>query len=226
MDWKTDRAAARGRNAERYDREAAEDYDSFVGLGTLTAEMRLVLMSDMRDVVTFPQAADVLDVGAGTGAFCSVLAECSLGSITALEPSKAMLSLLESKAELAGVRPVLGFCDGVADRSLFDGSSFDVVASRKAVSSLFDPLVAFRHWHHWLRPGGQVVLIDGLFRRDSWQDAWAEEVDVLPLSAVESMATVPYLLESVGFRVEAVRPTHRWNQTARTPHYIVVASKA
>ncbi|WP_145215577.1 class I SAM-dependent methyltransferase [Planctomycetes bacterium TBK1r] len=225
MQWKADRQAARGRSADRYNSQAAEQYDGVPGLGTLSAEMQSALLADLQHVTTIFENADVLDVGAGTGALCSALTDLPLESITALEPSPSMLERLKTKPELKRVRPIVGSCDHDDDRTLFADSSFDVIASRKVVSSLFDPLVAFRNWHHWLRVGGHVVIIDGLFGRDSYVGDWAEEVDVLPLSTSQSMATVPYLLEAVGFTIEFVDLTHQWNQTARTPHYIVVASK-
>ncbi|QDV47343.1 hypothetical protein Enr13x_72520 [Stieleria neptunia] len=225
MDWKIDRQAARGRCADRYDSQAAEEYDHYIGLGTLSVEMQSDLLTDLQSVYTFPENADVLDVGAGTGALSSALVNLPVGSITALEPSHAMLDRLKAKPELKRVSPIVGCCDHANDRAVFAASSFDVIASRKVVSSLFDPLAAFRNWHHWLRVGGHVVIIDGLFGRDSYIGDWAKEVDVLPLSASQSLATVPYLLETVGFAIESVDLTERWNQTARTPHYMVVASK-
>jgi hypothetical protein len=95
------------------------------------------------------------------------------------------------------------------------------------VNGLFDPLCAFRHWQRWTKPAGVVVVIDGLYGRDGWTGRWAEEVDVLPLSASQSMASTPYLLEACGFVVEAVERMTAVNalSTTRTPRYLVVASK-
>ena len=94
-------------------------------------------------------------------------------------------------------------------------------------NGLFDPLRAFRHWHRWLKPGGSVVAIDGLYGRDAWRGAWEDEIDVLPLSACQTMATVPYLLEAVGFSVRVVQRMGAVNAlpTTRTPRYVVVAER-
>ena len=120
---------------------------------------------------------------------------------------------------------VQGHCDGAEDAERFEPGSFDVVAARQVVNGLYDPLAAFRHWHRWLRPGGAVLVVEGLYGRDGWRGAWEEEIDVLPLSAVQTMATVPYLLESVGFRIEAVERMQAVNalRVTRTPRYVVVA---
>ena len=99
--------------------------------------------------------------------------------------------------------------------------------SRQVVNGLFDPLLAFRHWHRWLKPAGTVVVIDGLYGRDGWAGRWEEEVDALPLSASQSMASTPYLLEACGFRIAAVERMTTVNAlpTTRTPRYVVVAHK-
>ena len=139
-----------------------------------------------------------------------------------------MLERLRRKTELAEIETVMGFCDGPEDRDHFDAGRFDVVVSRQLTNGLFDPLTAFANWHHWLAPDGAVVVMDGLYDRGSWQGDWAREVDVLPLSACQSMAMVPYLLERSGFGVETVSRMAAVDAlpTARTPRYVVVARKA
>ncbi len=94
-------------------------------------------------------------------------------------------------------------------------------------NGLFDPLCAFRHWQTWLRPGGTTVVIDGLYGRDGWTGRWEEEVDVLPLAATQSTATIPYLLEAAGFEIAAVERMAAVSAlpTTRTPRYVVVARK-
>jgi SAM-dependent methyltransferase len=171
--------------------------------------------------------AKVLDVGAGTGMMCSLLRRLPGIELTALEPSAAMLAVLQSKLELANVSAINGFCDEPQDRDRFAADHFDVIVSRQVVNGLFDPLLAFRHWHHWLRPAGTVVVIDGLYGRDGWVGRWEEEVDALPLAASQSMASTPYLLETCGFRIEAVERMATVNTlpTTRTPRYVVVARK-
>jgi hypothetical protein len=54
-----------------------------------------------------------------------------------------------------------------------------------------------------------------------------ESRDQLPLSALRSLATVPYLLEAGGFRVECVQRMATVNalQTTRTPRYVVLARR-
>ena len=120
-----------------------------------------------------------------------------------------------------------GFCDHADDHSLFETGQFDVVASRLLVNCLYDPLAAFRNWHRWLRPKGRVLVMDGLFDRDAWAGKWKGMIDSLPLSACRTTATVPYLLEQVGFEIDWVGPMNETNAlpAARTERYLVAATK-
>ena len=226
-DWQGRREAARGRHAARYDDAESRSYAGIQGLGVLDAAERQACLQDVLAAHPLGPGLDVLDVGAGSGALCSVLAQLPQVTLTALEPSPAMLARLRERPELASVRSVQGHCDQPGDVDLFPAGSFDVVASRQTVNGLHDPLTAFRNWRQWLRPGGVVIAIDGLYGRDAWQGDWAEEVDVLPLAACQSMATVPYLLESVGFRIRTVQRMAAVNllPTTRTPRYVVVAER-
>ena len=170
---------------------------------------------------------EVLDAGSGTGVLCLVLNQIPGLRITALEPSSAMLDLLRARPELQSVSTTQGFCDHADDRLHFRGESFDLIASQQLANCLYDPLAAFRNWHYWLRKGGTVVVLDGLFDRDAWSGAWEGFVDHLPLSACQTMATVPYLLEQTGFWINFVGLMQHTNAlpATQTTRYMVVATK-
>lgn len=195
--WRGSQAASRERYLAKFDAAEAARWATSVAdpdayLGPLAPWLR--------------PGMQVLDAGAGGGTFTAVLARRQDLDITALEPAPAMLAALKARPELAGVHGVLGFCDAPQDRDLFPAGCFGAIASRQLANGLYDPLQAFRNWRHWLKPGGVVLLIDGSFGRDAWQGKWAEEVDELPLSANQSLALLPYLLEQAGFEVVARAP--------------------
>lgn len=225
MSWRGSQADSRERYRCKYDAAEAERYHSLVG--RLTREDEEAYLSDLGEAFPFRAPMDVLDAGSGTGTVCRLLSRMNGLSITALEPAPGMLAKLKSQPELSGVRAVEGFCDSIADRGHFTESEFDVIVSRQLGNGLFDPLAAFENWMHWLKPGGSVVVIDGLYDRSAWSGVWQEEVDVLPLSACRTMALVPYLLERAGFDVESVGLMEAANRlpSTMTTRYLAVARK-
>jgi SAM-dependent methyltransferase len=223
--WRSTQGESRARYLAKFDEAEAERWDATGA--TLGRAEEDAYLSDLARVFAFRPGMAVLDAGAGTGALCTVLAHLPGLAMTALEPAPAMLARLRRRAGLESVVAVQGFCDGPLDRQHFDDSKFDAIVSRQLVNGLFDPLTAFGNWHHWLKPGGAVVVIDGAYGRDAWTGVWQEEIDVLPLSATQSTATVPYLLEAAGFTVEAVRWMDAVNAmpSTKTARYVVVARK-
>ena len=226
VNWRGTQAESRQRYLAKFDAAEVERYDALVG--RLSREDEAAYLSDLKQVFEFRVGMRVLDAGAGTGALSVMLSRLPGLSITALEPAPAMLARLAARSELEGVAAVLGFCDAADDRRLFTESRFDAIVSRQLVNGLFDPLAAFRNWHHWLSPGGAVIVIDGLYGRSAWTGVWQEEVDVFPVAASQSMASTPYLLEAAGFRVSSVRLMAAVNQrpSTRTPRYVVVAKRS
>ena len=184
-------------------------------------------VADLSQHVTFADGMSVLDAGSGTGALCLALVRIPGLRITALEPAVAMTELRQSKPELKHVSSVQGFCDHAEDREHFNSGAFDLVASQLLTNCLYDPIAAFRNWHFWLRDGGTAVVMDGLFDRDAWTGRWDGMADALPLSACRTTATVPYLLEQSGFRVDHAGMMQHTNAlpSTRTQRYMVVATK-
>jgi SAM-dependent methyltransferase len=216
---------SRARYLATYDDAEAAKYDAWIT--ALTDTDHDACVADLTRHVAFSANIDVLDAGSGTGGLCLALVRIAGLCITALEPCIPMTRLLESKPELRSVRTFQGFCDHANDLSHFDAESFDVIASRQLANCLFDPLAAFRNWLVWLRPGGKIVVMDGLFDRDAWTGNWDGVVDMLPLSACRTTATVPYLLEQCGFQIDFTGFMESTNAlpSTRTKRYMVVATK-
>ncbi len=208
-----------------YSPEEAAKYNAWVD-GMSDADHD-ACVADLQGCVKFFESMTVLDAGSGTGALCLALVRVPGLDITALEPSQPMLDVLRARPELRDVKTIQGFCDHADDVSHFGAERFALITSRLLVNNLFDPLAAFRNWKHWLRPGGRVVVMDGLFDRCDWSGEWAGFVDELPLSACRTTATVPYLFEQIGLEVEHVGVMEHTNAmpSTRTQRYMVVARK-
>jgi len=154
----------------------------------------------------------VLDVGSGTGALTRLAARIG-AVVTGLEPSRGMIATAQANAArtLADVTYVQG---DTHEPSTFGQGTFDAIVSRQAVCCFQDPLLAFGNWRRWLKPHGRALVVDGLWERAGWGDSAL--VDRLPLSCVQTTATVPYLMRSAGFRVEQVSILDALNATSRS----------
>ncbi|MDH6627378.1 SAM-dependent methyltransferase [Streptomyces sp. LBL] len=104
--------------------------------------------------------ADVLDLdlGCGTGSL-SLLAAEQGHRVTGVDRSPDMLAL--ARAKLAGRAAV--FLLGDAAEPPVGEERFDVVLVRHVLWTLSDPSRVLRHWRELLRPGGRLVLIEGVW---------------------------------------------------------------
>ncbi|MFE3140196.1 methyltransferase domain-containing protein [Streptomyces scopuliridis] len=100
----------------------------------------------------------VLDLGCGTGSLALLAAERG-HRVTAVDLSARMVGLARSK--LAGTDAEV--LVGDAGRPPVGERTFDVVLARHVLWMLPDPEEALRHWASLLRPGGRLVLIEGVW---------------------------------------------------------------
>ncbi|MFD7289456.1 methyltransferase domain-containing protein [Streptomyces sp. NPDC059863] len=100
----------------------------------------------------------VLDLGCGTGSLALLAAEQG-HQVTAVDLSPRMLGL--AKAKLAGTDAEV--LVGDAGRPPVGERTFDVVLVRHVLWALPDPEETLRHWTSLLRPGGRLVLIEGVW---------------------------------------------------------------
>jgi SAM-dependent methyltransferase len=210
-----------------YDRAAAT-YEADPSHGVAPDEQGLWL-----DLVTSAATLDsrtrVLDVGAGTGALTRIIANAG-AIVTALEPSQGMLDEARKAAAAQPARGCIHFTLGDAhEGDLFASASFDLIVSRQAVCYFADPLRAFANWRDWLTDDGTIIVVDGLWSRNGWGDDAL--VDRLPLSCLQTRATMAYLLEKSGFAITRNTWLDDINQRARraapaaAPRYAIIARK-
>lgn len=100
----------------------------------------------------------VLDLGCGTGSLSLLAAERG-HRVTAVDLSPRMAALATRK--LAGTDAEVLIGD--AARPPVGERSVDVVLARHVLWTLPDPERVLRHWVSLLRPGGRLVLIEGVW---------------------------------------------------------------
>ena len=173
---------------------------------------------------------EVLDVGAGTGLLTRMLANLGY-SVTGVDPSDDMLRQAMRNSPRGRYCGSVKFVQGDTHRSdIFQMASFDCIVSRQVVCHFHDPIAAFKNWYKWLKDNGVVVIVDGLWSREGWGND--ELVDKLPLSCVQTRASVGYLLEKSGFRIIKNAMLGKTNEhliktgKSKSLRYVVVALKA
>jgi len=103
---------------------------------------------------------DVVDLGTGTGA-CALIA-ASLGHrVRAYDGSEGMLAVARAAAQAAGL--AVAFETVVIDEASIEPACADIVTLRNVLWTLERPMDALLLAHRALRPGGMVLVSDGLW---------------------------------------------------------------
>lgn len=103
---------------------------------------------------------DVIDLGTGTGA-CALIAATLGHRVSACDGSEGMLAVARQAAEAAGLS--IAFEHALIEEASFAPGSADVVTLRNVLWTLPDPMAALRKAHLVLRPGGLLLVSDGLW---------------------------------------------------------------
>ncbi|MFC8145161.1 class I SAM-dependent methyltransferase [Streptomyces paradoxus] len=139
-----------------WDAEAAS-FDEEPDHGLRDPEVRRAWAGRLRGWLP-ARAGDVLDLGCGTGSL-SLLASEQGHRVTGVDLSPAMVTLAREK--LAGRDAV--FLVGDAAAPPVGEQRFDAVLVRHVLWALPDAGRALRHWCGLLRPGGRLVLVEGVW---------------------------------------------------------------
>jgi SAM-dependent methyltransferase len=121
-------------------------------------------------------AADVLDIGCGTGSLSVVLA--GLGHrVTGVDLSPSMISLAREKAAASGSRVAFQVMDAAWPD--LPGRQFDAILCRHLLWTLPEPADVLQRWAALLRPQGRLILIEGFWGTGAGLHA-GQIVDILP----------------------------------------------
>jgi SAM-dependent methyltransferase len=201
-------------NHREFDADAGMDWDAEAASfddepdhGLHDPEVRAAWADRLRSWLP-GRACDILDLGCGTGSL-SLLAAEQGHRVTGVDSSPAMVDL--ARAKLAGRDAA--FLVGDAAMPPVGEQRFDVVLVRHVLWALPDPGRALRHWRELLRPGGRLVLIEGV---------WGA---VSPVGIPAERLTA--LLESVAAQVWVERLSGDpllWGRAVADERYAVVAA--
>ncbi|MDD5285288.1 MAG: methyltransferase domain-containing protein [Desulfuromonadaceae bacterium] len=122
------------------------------------SQQRGMLSTYLADI-EFPDRAEVLDVGCGTGAVSRVLARCNgVGRVVGIDPSPVFLS---TARKLAADFADLTFIEGDCRSLPYPDSSYDIIIFHTTLSHVPRPEEALKEAFRVLRPGGTLAVFDG-----------------------------------------------------------------
>lgn len=107
-----------------------------------------------------------LDVGTGMGQFAFYLARSGF-KVTGIDISEKMVLNARRKAEAENL--TIDFDTGDAESLKFEDDAFDVIVARNVLWTLPNPQKALLDWRRVLKPGGKIVVSDGLWQNTTWK---------------------------------------------------------
>ncbi|MFE4667781.1 class I SAM-dependent methyltransferase [Streptomyces sp. NPDC056716] len=188
-----------------WDAEAAR-FDDEPDHGLRDPEVRAAWAARLRSWLP-DRPCDLLDLGCGTGSLALLAAEQG-HRVTGVDRSPAMVA--RARAKLAGRDAAVLTGDAAAPP--IGEERYDVVLVRHVLWTLPDPARALRRWRGLIRPGGRLVLIEGVWGTADPTGIPADRLTALLTPAAAQLRTEP-LSED----------TALWGREVRDERYAVVA---
>ncbi|XP_031608597.1 phosphoethanolamine methyltransferase isoform X2 [Oreochromis aureus] len=123
------------------------------------------------DLLNLKPGQKVLDVGCGIGGGDFYMAKAFGVEVLGLDLSDNMVDIAIERAKVENV-PSVRFEVADATKRTFPEDSFDVIYSRDTILHIDDKLALFKHFHSWLKPGGQLLISDYCCGKKPWTPAF------------------------------------------------------
>jgi SAM-dependent methyltransferase len=211
---------------------AAAEYDGAPGHGMhddrQVAAWKLALGALLPPAAPGDPRPRVLDAGTGTGVIALLVAELGY-DVLGVDLSRGMLAHALRKARLSRLSARFRAADAIDPPG--ETGSYDAVINRHVLWTLTDPSRALRNWLRLLRPGGRLIVIDGLWGKTS-DSRLGDLAAALPLIQPDvTLEDITTLVRDAGFSgvavsdLAAVDAIERdiINDSEFQPHYVVTA---
>ena len=168
------------------------------------------MIQDYLSEIAFPENAEVLEVGCGTGPVCRVLAKLpNVAKVTGVDPSPVLLAKArELSKDVSGIE----FEEGDGKSLRFGDASFDVVVLHTLLSHIPGPEAVLAEAYRVMKPGGSLGLCDGDFSTATLQTGSCDPLEVCTQAFVENFVNDKWLVrrmsalaQAAGFVVKPIR---------------------
>lgn len=207
----------------RYWSGRAAGFDLAPSHNVLTEAQHQAWLDLLREVAG-PPPLNVLDVGCGTGFLAMRMAELGHTAV-GIDLAAEMLAEAQRKADSFGL--AVTFLPGDAEAPPADGAPYDVIVERHVIWTLPQPTQAIRAWHALLKPGGLLILIEGIFEMSD-RTVYPHIEAHLPLYGGRPGEELAGLLEAEGFAPTAVMPlmdAALWTEIPQRPRFMVTGRR-
>jgi ubiquinone/menaquinone biosynthesis C-methylase UbiE len=208
----------------RYWSGRAAEFDRGPSHGVLNEVQHQAWLALLQEVGG-PPPLKVLDVGCGTGFLALCMAELGHTAV-GIDLSEEMLA--EARRKVEGIGLAVTFQLGDAEAPPPDGAPYDVILERHVIWTLPQPREAVRAWQALLKPGGLLILIEGIFEMSD-RTVYPQIEAQLPLYGGRPGEELATLLASEGFVQTAVRPlmdAALWLEPPTRPRFMVTGRRS
>jgi ubiquinone/menaquinone biosynthesis C-methylase UbiE len=140
--------------------ERATTFDNQPGHEIFSEAERTAWHALIRHHLGEGQGRRALDLASGTGVVSHLLDDLGF-SVTGMDWAEPMLDRARAKARTRG--RAIRFLMGDAEATMEPDHHYDVITNRHLVWTLVNPAAAFAEWYRVLKPGGQLLIVDGDF---------------------------------------------------------------
>jgi ubiquinone/menaquinone biosynthesis C-methylase UbiE len=166
----------------------------------------------------------VLDLGAGTGRFASLLADAFAARVIAVEPSQKM----REEAERHSGHPRVIYCEGAATAVPADDGAFDFAFLSMVIHHVGDVAAGARELSRVVRPGGLVFVrntfagrLDGIPHYEFFPSARAVDEKRLPTAE-----RIRDAFAAAGFALQALDSLEQQIDPSLAAHYERIKQRA
>lgn len=127
------------------------------------------IIKSIKSITDVKEKMRVLDIGTAAGLVALMMAQKG-HDVVAIDESDEMLNYAKRNAELLGLE--VNFIKGDAHRLPSGLKKFDMIIAKDLAWTLKNPGTAYAEWLKVLKPGGRLIIIDGNYYLDIYDEEY------------------------------------------------------